>query len=92
MEENKLNIDELKQVSGGKNVSGFKKAAIIKKTTEYFKDKNMKHYKGIFTVDDEVWVTSFEEGSNGKVYHVVARTGNKEGYVPNGTVMDDPDE
>ncbi len=91
MEENKLNIDELMQVSGGKDVKGFKDAAIITRTTDYFRDKNMVHLKGKFVAGAEVWVTSLEEGRHGKAFHVISRNGSKEGYVPGGTVQHDPD-
>lgn len=89
MEENRLNIDELKQVSGGRNVKGFKSAAVIIKSTDYYKDRNKERLGGRFYSGDEVWVTGSYQGRYCNMFYVVAREGNKEGYVPEGTVQHD---
>ncbi len=91
MEENRLDYEELRKVAGGKTPSGFKDAAVIVKTTDYYRDKNQVHPKGRFVAGAEVWVTGFYTGREGNVFYVVSRNGNKEGYVPDGTVQHDPD-
>lgn len=89
MEENRLNIDELKQVSGGRNVKGFKDAAIIIKNTYYYQDRDKQRRGGSFYFGDKVWVTGSYRGRYCNMFYVVAREGYKEGYVPEGTVQHD---
>ncbi len=93
MEENKLNTDELKQVSGGAKGS-FNDPAVIIKTTPYFSDKNLQHLKqGAFVVGEKVWVNQYEDGACGKVFFVQSRkNSSKKGYIPGDTVKHDYDE
>lgn len=92
MEENKLNIDELKQVAGGKGANTKGDPAHITQVTEYFRDKNLYHAKGTFREGTEVYMLGFYKGSRGNCFLVRSKTGNKEGYVPDGTLREGWDD
>ena len=88
MEENKLNIDELKQVAGGKGANEPGDRAHITKVTDFFRDKNLGKPIGTFKQNTLVWMLGYYEGSRGGAWQVQTTDTNMQVFIPGHTLQE----
>lgn len=88
MEENKLNNDELKQVSGGKNsrVRETRGRFHLNQITDFFRDKDLYYATGTFKMNANVWLLGRYKGSRGNCLLVRAQNSSNSVYIPDGTL------